>query len=111
MTRNITRSSNRNGNAGRPYYKCFGRCNKFVCFDDMKGVYACNPPCHCGKPSRMQVAGIDRNPPGGIHYVCIRGNCRFYALRIGEDNSQLTVPEDLIPEFNRLMIRDKSTQA
>ncbi|KAK2037077.1 hypothetical protein LZ31DRAFT_426802, partial [Colletotrichum somersetense] len=83
-TRHVTRSSNRKGNAGRPYYKCLP-CNKFHCFADSRGCDPRNPNCSCGQPSRMQVAGRERNPPGGLHFVCQNGGCDFYLPRVNDN--------------------------
>lgn len=78
LTRRITRSSNRTGNAGRPYYRCNG-CNTFGCWDDDRGVDPIrNPLCDCGIPSRRQVAGPQKNVPWGLHYVCLKGMCDYY---------------------------------
>lgn len=51
-------ADNHNGNGGRPVIRC-GKCEKFCCFGDMRGVHADNPGCDCtGAPaSRRQVAG------------------------------------------------------
>ncbi|WDK19265.1 hypothetical protein CGRA01v4_10552 [Colletotrichum graminicola] len=83
--RRITRPSNRKGNAGRPYYiRC--RCDNFCCFADLRGCHPSNPHCaNCDCPSRMQVAGRVRNPPGGLHYVCQRPTCDFHSPRINEN--------------------------
>ncbi|KAL8380776.1 hypothetical protein RB595_005185 [Gaeumannomyces hyphopodioides] len=87
----ITRSSNRNGNAGRPYYKCVP-CNKFARFDDERGNDRRNPPCDgCGHPSKRQVAGGDARVPGGVHYVCSQGTCDFYKPHLNKDGVQLAV--------------------
>ncbi|KAK1994447.1 hypothetical protein LX36DRAFT_541431, partial [Colletotrichum falcatum] len=80
----IVRASNPKGNAGRPYYKC-PQCGKFSCFADHRGCHPNNPLCACYVPSRMQVAGPDRTPPRGLHYVCRWGNCDFYSPRYNEN--------------------------
>ncbi|OJD10148.1 hypothetical protein ACJ73_09917 [Blastomyces percursus] len=67
-SREVTRASNRKGNAGRPYYKCH-RCNKFLCFADDRGNDPSNPPCYCGVLSRRQVAGYDKHVPRGMHFA------------------------------------------
>lgn len=51
-----TRTSNRNGNAGRPYYKCIP-CNKFLVFNDTRGNDPLNPHCYCNVSSKRQLAG------------------------------------------------------
>ncbi|KLU89499.1 hypothetical protein MAPG_08470 [Magnaporthiopsis poae ATCC 64411] len=86
-----TRSSNRKGNAGRPYYKCVP-CDNFAVFDDERGNDSRNPPCKgCGHPSKRQVAGHNTRVPGGIHYVCSRGTCNFYRRHLNKDGVQLAV--------------------
>ncbi len=78
-TRLITRSSNRNGNGGRPYDKCLP-CGKFHRFADSRGDHPDNPPCRCGGPSKRQVAGEQRGKK--VHYVCRGGTCEFYAEQV-----------------------------
>ncbi|KAK1974723.1 hypothetical protein LZ30DRAFT_539133, partial [Colletotrichum cereale] len=73
----ITRSSNRKRNAGRPYYICCP-CKKFSCFADDRGCHPSNHNYYCGHSSRMQLAGRERNPSGGLHYVCQQGTCDYY---------------------------------
>jgi hypothetical protein len=70
-----TRRSNRNGNAGRPYYKC-DPCEKFLTFADDRGNDPLNPLCHCQVSSRRQVSCREKG--GKIHYVCRLGRCDFY---------------------------------
>ncbi|KAI1923743.1 hypothetical protein LOZ65_003193, partial [Ophidiomyces ophidiicola] len=90
----ITRASNRNGNAGRPYYKCLP-CNKFLTFNDLRGNDPKNPQCFCGTSSKLQISGLDKKVPRGLHYVCRLGRCGFYDTeRRGQ--MQLTVDEDLV---------------
>ncbi|KAL8407729.1 hypothetical protein RB594_006534 [Gaeumannomyces avenae] len=97
----ITRASNRNGNAGRPYYKCVP-CRKFACFDDERGNDDRNPPCdECGYPSKRQAAGRDTKVPGGIHYVCSQGTCDFYKPHLNKEGEQLAVVD---AELLRLFI-------
>ncbi|KAK2031742.1 hypothetical protein LX32DRAFT_257372 [Colletotrichum zoysiae] len=83
--RYITGHSNRKGNAGRPYYRC---CGVFYCFADLRGYHPDNPRCNCDRPSRMQIAGPERNPPGGLHYVCMWGGCDFYLAHVDENGKQ-----------------------
>ncbi|KAK2057100.1 hypothetical protein LY76DRAFT_516949 [Colletotrichum caudatum] len=83
--RYVTGQLNRKGNAGRPYYKC---CGEFYCFADFRGYHPNNPPCDCDRPSRMQIAGPERNPPGGLHYVCMWGVCDFYSALVDENGRQ-----------------------
>lgn len=98
----FTRSSNRNGNAGRPYYKCTA-CAKFLCFADDRGLDLDNPQCHCGAPSRRQVSGPTKRVSRGLHYVCSRGGCSFYPPVYGE-RGQLNVDEELVGFLAQLRI-------
>ena len=76
--RQITRRSNRNGNAGRPYFRC-PSCDRFLTFDDDRGIDLTNENCHCGVPSRRQLNGREHTIPGGIHYVCAKGKCKYFS--------------------------------
>ncbi|KAL6910133.1 hypothetical protein GGI43DRAFT_389415 [Trichoderma evansii] len=90
--RYITRPTNRNGNAGRPYYKC-DRCPKFAGFADTRGNDPNNPPCDCGASSRRQLAS--RVKGRKIHYVCRLGKCNFYGEQPNAiDGSVATVDGD-----------------
>lgn len=101
----ITRYSNRKGNGGRPYYKCVP-CDKFACFDDERGNDDRNPRCDgCGHPSKRQVAGMNTQLPGGIHYVCSRGTCDFYEPHLKEDGEQLAIVDaDILTALARLKL-------
>ncbi|KAL2782521.1 hypothetical protein BJX66DRAFT_320533 [Aspergillus keveii] len=98
-----TRISNRNGNAGRPYFKCVP-CDKFLVFNDTRGNDPRNPDCYCGCSSKRQVAGRERRVPRGLHYVCRLGECRFYAPVRGSAGQQMTL-EDVEEELINLLIR------
>ncbi|KAI4594028.1 hypothetical protein KJ359_008818 [Pestalotiopsis sp. 9143b] len=102
VQRRITKQSNRNGNAGRPYYRCVP-CNKFIAFDDDRGRHEDNPLCECGLPSRTQLNGLYASPPRGVHYVCGTGKCNYYA-RLVKDEKQVVVEEDLVERFARALI-------
>ncbi|KAL7911194.1 hypothetical protein GGI35DRAFT_446788 [Trichoderma velutinum] len=92
--RHITRSSNRNGNAGRPYYRC-ASCHNFLRFDDNRGNDPGNPVCHCGVPSRTQVACREKGRK--VHYVCRQGECDFYNVcRSTSDGSVVTLEDDIL---------------
>lgn len=108
LSKYITRSSNRNGNAGRPYTKCVP-CDRFITFNDDRGNHANNIECYCGTPSRLQVAGKAKGR--GLHYVCSSGACRFYDIRAKADvegreqvAEQATVTEDLLKLMVELKI-------
>ncbi|QQK46043.1 hypothetical protein Pdw03_0941 [Penicillium digitatum] len=98
--RQKVRESNRNGNAGRPYYKCYP-CNRFICFADQRGISPTNPLCHCGEYSRRQISGTSNEVPYGIHYVCARGWCRFYEEEVNQDGTQRQVPAGLVGKYAR----------
>ncbi|KAG8666665.1 hypothetical protein FPOAC1_011475 [Fusarium poae] len=85
--RYVTRSSNLNGNASRPYYKCI-KCPKFLCFADQRGNVTNNPPCQCGKSSKFQVAGWTNRQPGGLHLVCRMGACGYYSSVVDQNGEQ-----------------------
>lgn len=99
----ITRRSNRNGNAKRPYYKCL-ECNKFVTFADERGINANNPVCDCDHPSRMQVAGKSSATPRGLHYVCVVGRCDFFERAKSPAGKQYKLDESLVDMFSCLGI-------
>jgi len=102
-THDITRASNRTGNAGRPYYKCLP-CDKFQCFDDDRGNDPRNPRCLCQVASRQQVAGPGKPIPRGLHYVCRSGKCNFYTVRRDEHEQQITVSEDVVEMLAKLNV-------
>lgn len=88
----ITRSTNRNGNAGRPYYKCTC-CSKFLAFADDRGNDPNNPRCDCGVSSKRQLASREKGRK--IHYVCRLGKCNFYDVQLSAiDGSVATVEGD-----------------
>ncbi|KAH7232501.1 hypothetical protein B0J15DRAFT_409228 [Fusarium solani] len=87
-----TRTSNRKGNAGRPYYKCV-HCRKFLAFADQRGNDPQNPPCHCALSSKRQAAGQEKG--SGLHYVCRNGTCDFYAPCLDNGGNQVSVDGDL----------------
>ncbi|KAI0388265.1 hypothetical protein F5Y17DRAFT_245594 [Xylariaceae sp. FL0594] len=101
--RRITRSSNRNGNAGRPYYKCL-HCNKFIVFDDYRGNDSTNPECHCGCSSKLQVSGRSKPVAGRLHYVCRLGRCDFFSPGKDAKGIDVIIDMDLIEELSRLSI-------
>jgi hypothetical protein len=93
-SRYITRRSNRNGNIGRPYYKCLP-CKKFLGFADDRGNDTRNPPCDCGESSKRQLAGKNKTRRG-VHYACRLLSCDFYQPCVGGDGEQVTVDDDEI---------------
>jgi hypothetical protein len=102
-SRHITRTSNRNGNGGRPYDKCM-HCNKFLAFTDERGNDPNNPTCRCGLSSKRQIAGLRKKVPRGLHYVCRLGTCGFYAPVRNAEERQVTIDEGLVDGFARLGI-------
>lgn len=108
LKRFITRSSNRNGNAGRPYLKCMP-CEKFITFLDDRGIDLGGPHCYCDLPCRLQVSGryVVATTPRGLHYVCAFGRCKYHepVKRGGHDGGeQETVPEEFVELFARLRV-------
>jgi hypothetical protein len=96
----ITRQSNRNGNAGRPYFKC-DNCGNFHSFADTQGISQQNPYCPCGEPSRLERAGWEK---GNIpFFVCATGTCAFYR----EPGPQRQTSASPIPEIQGMSIRDE----
>lgn len=95
----VTRSSNRNHNAGRPYHKCVP-CNNFLGFADDRGNDPRNPSCPCGHSSRAQRAGGS----GRLHYVCRMGTCDFYSPFRDASGAQVSVGEDLVERMAGLGI-------
>jgi len=103
-TRLVTQASNRNGNAGRPYFKCLA-CRKFLVFDDRRGNAPANPPCVCGVSSKAQLSGrLNRRAPRAKHFVCRLGRCNFYAESWNHDGSRDTVRDDLVEAMAALSI-------
>lgn len=69
-------------NAGRPYYIC-PSCpweDRWVCWEDTKGLSASNPPCDCEEPSRLDVIGKRKGPKAGMGFwSCAAGKCWYYS--------------------------------
>lgn len=101
--RKTTRSSNRNGNAGRPYDKCTN-CGNFLGFADERGNNPNNPLCHCGQSSKAQVTGQNSGNPGGLHYVCRLGTCDYYYVRRNRNNEQIRLCGDMVEQFANLKL-------
>lgn len=102
-SRTLTKTSNRKGNAGRPFYKCFP-CDRFICFDDTRGNDSRNPLCHCQISSKMQVSGPEKEISRGLHYVCRVGACDYYEACRDTHQRQITLNEDLVDVLSRLKI-------
>lgn len=101
LLRLTTRTSNRNGNAGRPYLKC-SDCRMFVTFTDARGDHAVNRMCHCQRPSRLQVSSLQKGRK--LHYVCSTGQCDFYRLAINKESKLVILPEDLVEDLADLKL-------
>lgn len=86
------KEDNANGNAGRPYYKCYP-CDRFICFADQRGISPANPLCQCGEYTRRQISGTSKEVQHGIHYVCARGWCWFYEKEVDHGGVQRRVPD------------------
>lgn len=102
-TLRTTRYSNRNGNAGRPYYKCIP-CDRFTVFADERGNDPQNPLCHCAKSSKRQLAGskAKKSTKGAVHYVCRLGRCDYYFAQKDAQGKQVVVEEDLVDKLAKL---------
>ena len=88
-TRDIVNSSNRNNNAGRPYYKCLP-CKQspmanpqkgWITWDDDIGVHENNRTCICGLACRQGRAGSDSVWEGKGFWTCAVGRCSFISYR------------------------------
>ena len=99
----VTKTSNRNNNAGRPYFKCVP-CDKFLVFNDIFGNDPENPIFYRGVSSKRQVAGRYRQVPGGVHYVCRLGCCNFYMPQMGNTGRQVSL-EDVEDELLQLLVQ------
>lgn len=91
-----TMTSNRNGNAKRPYLKCLP-CDKFVTFWDDRGTHSVNPKCGCHIPSRLQVDGFYKGR--NLHFVCGTGHCSFYEIARDDQDRPLNLADDSILKF------------
>lgn len=96
-----TRTSNRKGNAGRPYYKCVP-CDKFHCFADQRGNDPTNTPCDCGKSSKRQISGPEKGRQ--VHYVCRIGGCDFYKAHKNTQQETINLDKELVEPTARLSI-------
>ena len=88
--RNVVSENNRNGNAGRPYYKCV-RCEGrpgqgvgyhlkgWITWDDDRGMDVRNPECYCGVASRQDKAGAHTTIPNLGFWTCATGRCNYYS--------------------------------
>lgn len=69
-------------NAGRPYYIC-PSCpweDRWVCWEDTKGVSAYNPLCDCEEPSRLDIIGKSKGVKAGKGFwTCVTGKCWYYS--------------------------------
>lgn len=88
--RNTVKATNKNGNAGRQYYKCNdcakktgqgvgGRLKGWITWDDNRGVDIKNPKCHCKIASRQDRAGACKTRPNLGFWTCATGSCSYYS--------------------------------
>jgi hypothetical protein len=91
---NIVKETNRNGNAGRPYFTCIP-CRKFHSFADERGNSSQNPLCYYNQPNRTQVARYRAQLSGLLHYVRRVGACDFYQVVINLEGRQMVSDEKL----------------
>jgi hypothetical protein len=52
----------------------------------------------------MQVAGLDKQVPRGLHYVCRSGDCDYYNTYRNGQERQISLPEDLLERLAGLFI-------
>lgn len=60
-------------------------------FCDECGLSPTNTTCLCGTPSRRQMNRQSHRVPGGVHYICSRGRCRFYVGEKDKNGGQLQI--------------------
>jgi hypothetical protein len=96
-SRMITSRGNSNGNALRPYYKCVP-CDKFCCFDDLRGNDPTNPLCYCGLSSKTQASSINKTLRRQLYYVCRVGNCNYYEV-VTDLNGEAHFVEDEVVDL------------
>ncbi|KAI1482260.1 hypothetical protein F4774DRAFT_372330, partial [Daldinia eschscholtzii] len=76
-TRHYTSMANRNGNQGRPYFKCMG-CNEFLVFADARGNYPTSQLCDCKQSCKLLLTGVNKPIYGRAFYCCRLGTCDTY---------------------------------
>lgn len=101
LVKEVTRSSNRNSNANRPYLRC-SACSKFVTFTDKRGEHNSNESCHCERPSRLQVSSMQKGRK--LHYVCSGGQCGCYMPARNKENKQVHLTEELVKDLADLKL-------
>ncbi len=95
--RRITGLANRNGNAGRLYYKCTNpSCGQFLGFADERGLDATNPQCHCGLSTRRQVEKQKNGGPRGVFFTCMQGSCSFYEALRRQDQTPVMLTDEIV---------------
>ncbi|KAK4221702.1 hypothetical protein QBC38DRAFT_344325, partial [Podospora fimiseda] len=68
---------NKNGNKGRPYYKC-NPCGNWITWADLQDCGGKdNRYCRCRQKTRTNICGENSKVPGKINYKCASGNCDF----------------------------------
>ncbi|KAI1472749.1 uncharacterized protein F4812DRAFT_23924 [Daldinia caldariorum] len=98
----VTSSSNENGNAGRPYYKC-PRTGKFLVFADARGNDPRNPPCECGLSSKRMVAGRKKSR-GKLFYVCRNGTCDYNRCCTDARGGKVTIDWEILDHLVHIQI-------
>jgi hypothetical protein len=100
----IVMRGNRNGNADRPYKRCTAPgCYKFSNWCDNRGVYANNPACECGFPSRLGIAGREHpRHPRALHFECSHGGCDFWAKAVTQNGERAIANDAFMDAFARL---------
>jgi hypothetical protein len=97
----ITKTSNRNGNAGRPYYTCSG-CGKFSTFADVRGNDISNPLCYCNSTAKRQRSGARKGKK--VHYVCRLGTCNFFDWHRTSQTEVLSLEDNVMDHLARLSL-------
>jgi hypothetical protein len=100
-SKRTTKSSNRNGNAGCPYYTCSG-CGKFSTFADTRGNDISNPVCYCNSTAKRQRSGARKGKK--VHYVCRLGTCTFFDWHRTSQTEVLSLEDNVLDHLARLSL-------
>lgn len=94
----ITKSSSRSGNAGRPFLRCSQ--HGFIRWLDERGIHVDNPLCDCDRSSRRSVAGPEKGRK--VFFSCAAGECRFWQADQRVDGRDWCVDDNTIEILLRL---------
>ncbi|KAI1802010.1 hypothetical protein F4811DRAFT_573547 [Daldinia bambusicola] len=98
----VTSSSNENGNAGRPYFKC-PQTGKFLVFADARGNDPGNPRCRCDLSSKRIVAGR-KESRGKLFYVCRNGTCNYNRYCTDARGEDVTIDWEILDHLVHISI-------